>query len=333
MVKRVGHLMEQICRSDNLSEAFLRAAKGKSCKREVRLFRQDLSLELASMARDLSDGSYRFAPYREFTIYDPKKRQICAAAFRDRVAFHSMMRVCHQVFDNYQIYDSYASRIGKGVYAALERAEQFCRKNTWFVKLDIVRYFDNIDQEVMMSQLCRLFKDPRLLQIFQRLLNTYETSCKRGLPIGNLTSQYFANHYLSIADHYCKENMGVKYMIRYMDDLIMFSNDKKQLLEWCEEYRRFISEHLHLKLHPVILNQTRYGIPFLGYVVYGDHLRLNTVSRRRFRKRMESRQMDCRYGIISEKKYSERVRPLYAFIEKADVKAFKNKIMKDGLFP
>lgn len=112
--------MTQICRSDNMEEAYLRAVRGKRDKAEVLRFSQELEKNLASIVSDMSAGRYQYSPYREFTIYDPKKRTICAASFRDRVAFHALMRVCHEIFDKYQIYDSYASRIGKGVYAALD---------------------------------------------------------------------------------------------------------------------------------------------------------------------------------------------------------------------
>lgn len=325
--------MKQICRSDNLSEAFLRAAKGKACKKEVIGFRQNLGTELADIACELWNGSYRFAPYREFTIYDPKRRTICAASFRDRVAFHAMMRVCHDIFDNYQISDSYASRVGKGVYAALDKAKLYCRRNLWFAKMDVVKYFDSIDQQVLMGQLCRLFKDKELLILFRRLLDTYETSCGCGLPIGNLTSQYFANHYLAVADHFCKEYLKVKCMVRYMDDIVFFSDDKKQLLEWCSEYRGFLDRYLKLSIHPVTLNRTLSGLPFLGYVVYPDCLRLNQNSRRRFRRKMKILKDDLLHGAVGQQDYADRVTALYAFIDKADVKGFKRNAQNNGLFP
>lgn len=325
--------MIQICRSDNIEEAYLRAVRGKRDKAEVFGFSEELEKNLASIASDMSTGRYQYSPYHEFTIYDPKKRTICAASFRDRVTFHALMRVCHEIFDKYQIYDSFASRIGKGVYAALDRTRSFCRKNSWFAKIDVVKYFDSIDQEIMMSQLTRLFKDPILLRMFQNLLDTYETSHKKGLPIGNLTSQYFANHYLSVADHYCKEVVGVKCMVRYMDDVVLFSDDKELLLEWCKKYEIFLTDHLKLHIHPVVLNKTRFGVPFLGYVVYPDGLRLGSNSKSRFKKRMAARKNDVSEGRITQHEYAMRVKAMYAFIEKANVCGFKNAIRKNGLFP
>jgi len=325
--------MSQICHFDNVNYAYLRAVKGKAFKSEVKFFRANLSQELSKIALELSSGKYKFSPYREFTIYDPKRRRICAAVFRDRVVFHAMMRICHDVFDNYQVYDSYASRIGKGVYAAIDRAKLYCRKCKWFVKLDVKKYFDSIDQEILLSQLSRLFKDKQLLLYFRQLLDTYETLPGKGLPIGNLTSQYFANHYLSIGDHYCKENLRVKCFIRYMDDIVFFSNDKKQLLKWCDEYRIFVRDVLHLELHDIILNKTCHGLPFLGYVVYPFKVRLSENSRRRFFRKLSARKNDVQSGYISEMKYMSRVVPLYVFIEKADVVGIKNHVMKYRIFP
>lgn len=195
MVKRVGNLMPRIASLENLHEAFLRAAKGKSGKLAVKEFRSRLDENLVEMSKQLLDGTFIFGHYHFFTVYDPKKRIICAASFPERVAFHAMMRICHPVFDDFQICDSYASRIDKGTYKALERARQFAHRYKWFAKMDVCKYFDSIDHEVMLRQLCRLFKDPQLLIYFRDLLDSYETSEGRGLPIGNLTSQYFANDY------------------------------------------------------------------------------------------------------------------------------------------
>lgn len=158
-MKRVGNLMGAICHIDNLNEAFLRAVRGKAGKQEVRRFREQLTGNLQTMVEELSDGSFCFGDYHFFSIYDPKPRTICAASFRERVAFHAMMRICHPVFDDYQIYDSYASRLGKGTYKALERAVEYSRQYRWFLKLDVCKYFDSIDHDVMYHQLCCLFKD------------------------------------------------------------------------------------------------------------------------------------------------------------------------------
>lgn len=286
MVKRVGNLLPRIAATDNLQEAFLRASRGKAQCKAVIDFRNCLDDNLMRLRDDLLTGSYQLCGYHFFTIFDPKERTICAAGFRDRVAFHAMMRVCHPVFDGFQIFDSYASRIGKGTYKALERAQHFASHYHWFAKLDVCKYFDTISHDVLTRQLCRLFKDRQLLLYFRDIIDSYETTPQRGLPIGNLTSQYFANHYLAVADHYVKERLHVPAMVRYMDDIILFDNDKEMLKHNIAMYDEYVSDHLQLRLHPMVLNSTATGIPFLGYVVYPTCLRLNERSRRRFSQKM-----------------------------------------------
>lgn len=332
MVKRVGNLMPLIADKANLHEAFLRAARGKSGKRAVIDFRLHLDERLTDMRQQLLDGSYRFGDYHFFTIYDPKKRIICAAPFPERVAFHAMMRICHPVFDNYQIYDSYASRIGKGTYKALERSRQYCRQYQCFAKLDVCKYFDSIHHQILIHQLCRLFKDHQLLLYFQELLGSYETTPDRGLPIGNLTSQYFANHYLSSADHQAKEKSGTPAMVRYMDDVLLFDNDKENLSRQVRLYSAYVEEELRLSLHEPIINKVCHGVPFLGYVVYPDGMRLNERSRKRFRERIAV--MDTAYwmGIMNERESACRSQCLFAFIDKADNDRLKQTMYDMGKY-
>lgn len=317
--------MPRIASLENLHEAFLRASKGKSGKQSVKDFRNRLDENLHEMSHQLLDSTFQFGRYHFFTVYDPKKRTICAASFPERVAFHAMMRICHSVFDNYQIYDSYASRIGKGTYKALERARQFAGCHQWFAKLDICKFFDSIDHEVMLRQLCRLFKDPQLLIIFRNLLDSYDTVEGKGLPIGNLTSQYFANHYLAVADHYLKEQLHVKSMVRYMDDILIFSDDKELLMSQVRGFMEFAGHSLCLCVHQPVINHTRFGIPFLGYVVFPDCLRLNQRSRHRFCQKMDSLIDDLYAERICEREFSMRASCLHAFINKADSTGFRFK--------
>ena len=331
-MKRVGNLMPRIAETENLREAFLRAARGKSGKREVLKFRDRLDDNLEQIRNQLLDGTYQFGDYHFFTIYDPKKRIICAAPFRQRVVFHAMMRICDPVFDDFQIYDSYASRIGKGTYKALERTQYFCKRYRWFAKLDVCKYFDSIDHKVMLQQLSRLFKDRQLLLYFQELLASYETSPSCGLPIGNLTSQYFANHYLSLADHLAKEEIRMPATVRYMDDMLFFSNDVCQLKDDLGKLSDWIAEHLRLTLHPIIMNKVQFGIPFLGYVVYAGGMRLNHRSIRRFRRKVSD--MDKYYwlNMMPEREIASRSSCLFAFVDKAHADALKRKLYDEGQY-
>ena len=334
MPKRVSNLMPRIAAIENLHEAFLRAAKGKAGKHAVRKFREHLDDNLAKMSKDLLDGTFQFGKYHFFTVYDPKQRTICAASFPERVAFHAMMRICHPVFDNYQTNDSYASRKGRGQYAALERTQDYARKYHWFAKIDMRKYFDSIDHEVMLSQLSRLFKDKQLMIYFRNLIDSYETIAGKGLPIGNLTSQYFANHYLAVADHYAKQHLHVPAMVRYMDDVIFFGEEKDILLQHIHLFSMFAREELRLQTHAPIVNRTSMGIPFLGYVVKQHHLRLNGRSLRRFRHKMARLQYEVLTETIDDATYAKHATCLMAFVEKASVTKLEQKLNQtQGMYP
>ena len=327
MVKRVGNLMEKIADRENLNEAFLRAARAKRGRQAVVEFRRNLDKNLLQMRSQLLDGTFRFGQYQFFTIHDPKTRSICAASFPERVAFHAIMRICHPVFDNYQTYDSYACRKGKGQYKALERAQHFAHRYPWFAKLDVRHYFDSISHTILMRQLCRLFKDRQLLLYFSDLICSYSTTEGRGIPIGNLTSQYFANHYLAVADHHAKQLLGIGAMVRYMDDILLFDKGKLELAEKVHHYLSYLHECLSLESHEPVINKTLHGIPFLGYVVYGNGLRLNRRSKKRYHKKMKELTVGVNLGEITEGNYADHAQCLTAFVLKASTKGFREDVL------
>lgn len=329
-MKRVGNLMDEIIRFDTLCEAFLRASRGKRDKAAVKHFREHMDERLAEMSRRLADGSFPFSHYHFFTIYDPKMRTICAAPFEARVAFHAIVKVCDPVFERYQVYDSYACRRGKGTYKALERAQTFTRRYRWFAKLDVCKFFDSIDHEVLLAQLARLFKDNGLLSLLAQIVHSYSSSPGKGLPMGNLTSQYFANHYLAMADHYAKEQLGVRGMVRYMDDILLFDDDKERLFGIIERYKRLLDSILRLKLHQSVVNKTHFGVPFLGYVVHPYKLRLNERSSARIARRAAEFECAWRDGCMAEEECRMRMQCMLAFADKADVRALRSRLFVTG---
>lgn len=158
-MKREGYLMERIADPDNLRLAFWKAKRGKSAKLEVMAYQKNLDKNLLFLRNELIAGEVTVGNYHYFKVYDPKERQICAAAFSERVLHHALMHVCHDNFEKYQIYDSYASRLGKGTFAALERATLFQKQYPWFLKLDVRKYFDSIDHSILKNLLRKRFKD------------------------------------------------------------------------------------------------------------------------------------------------------------------------------
>jgi hypothetical protein len=325
-MKRSAHLIEPIADMANLELAFHKAKRGKAVKAQVQAFGKNLRANLKALQAQILSGEVEIGNYHYFTVYDPKKRQICAAPFAQRVLHHALINVCHPYFERQQIHDSYASRIGKGTYAALERAGAFNRRHTWYLKLDVRKYFDSIHHGVLRSRLCRLFKDPCLLRIFDRILDSYEALPGRGVPIGNLTSQYFANDYLSPADHFARETLRVPAYVRYMDDMVLWHDDKAALLEAGCRFQDFIRERLQQELKPFCLNKNTTGLPFLGYLIYPDTVRLAQRSRRRYIQKIKICQSALESGVWSQKEFQNHATPLTAFTNHANAKAFRQKV-------
>jgi hypothetical protein len=345
-MKRRGYVVEEVADMENLYLAFWKAKRGKAHKEDVQRFQKDLKHQLKTLQADILSNEVQVGEYHFFKIYDPKERQICAAAFRERVLHHALMNVCHQDFERYQIFDSYASRKGKGTYAALNRAKYFAGKYEWYLKLDVRKFFFSISHTVLKTQLERLYKDARLLAIFESIIDSIAfenglalsqiagtlkvpaiSTTARGLPIGNLTSQYFANHYLAVADHFVQEKLNVDGYVRYMDDMLLFGNDKIELLKKGKDYQDFISENLKMDLKLFCLNQTNRGVPFLGYRLFPNHVLLNKRSSKRFKTKLKQYDFNLKQGIWTQKIYQQHVEPLIAFTEYADMKWWRKIII------
>lgn len=326
-MKRAGYLIERIVDLDNLQLAYYKAQKGKAGKSEVLDYAKRLHTNLQNLREQILAGEVEAGNYSYFTIYDPKKRLICAAPFGQRVLHHALMNICHPFFEKVQIFDSYATRPEKGTYAALARARDFNRRYKWFLKLDFCKYFDSLDHSVLKQQLHRLFKDWRLLRIFDRIIDSYAVNPGQGVPIGNLTSQYFANHYLAGADHYVKEILKIPAYARYMDDLVLWQNDKDTLMSCGRRLSQYAENKLNLRLKPFCLNRNSHGLPFLGYLVYPDHTRLAQRSRVRFIKKLRVYQDKLVSGEWTQKEYQAHVLPLIAFTEHAQAREFRKKVI------
>lgn len=326
-MKRQGHLISKIADAENLLLAYYKAKKGKAVNPEVFEYGQRLYENLADLQCQTLDGNPRVGNYRYFTIYDPKKRLICEAPFGQRVLHHALMNICHPFFERVQIFDSYASRTGKGTYAALERAKHFTRCYPWFLKLDFKKYFDSLHHDILKKQLKRMFKDSLLLNIFEQIIDSYFVTPNRGVPIGNLTSQYFANHYLAQLDHYVKEILKIRAYVRYMDDMVLWHNNKKFLLDAGLRLKRYSQLELKLELKPFCLNRNSHGLPFLGYLVYRDRTRLAHRSRVRFIKKLSLYNENLKSEKWTQKAYQNHIMPLIAFTEHADAKEFRKKVI------
>jgi len=325
-MKRQGHLLEQIADLHNLYEALYKAQKGKPFKPYVSAYREQLQENLQRLQRQIISCEVETGNYHTFTIYDPKKRLICATPFSQRVLHHAIMNICHASFDKHQIASSFASRSGKGTYAALDKARQYNQQYRWFLKLDVRKYFESIDHAILKKQLHRLFKDTPLLLLFEQIIDSYSTAGQKSVPIGNLTSQYFANHYLSVADHYVIRVLQVPAYVRYMDDMVLWHHDKEELLAIGYRFQEFIARELLLELKPFCLNEPRKGLPFLGYLLYKDQVRLAPRSKKRFIATSALYDAKLQTGLWSQKEFANHAMPLFAFTEYANAKEFRKNV-------
>lgn len=308
---------------DNLYQAFAKACRGKQRKREVQDFREHFDENIAQMRNEILSGDITVGNYHFFTIRDPKERMICAAPFRERVLHHAIMNVCHEYFDRSLIDTTYATRPHKGVYAALGKAVEAVTHYPFIVKLDFRKYYDSINHEVLKQKLERKFKDKTLLAMFSSIIDSYHADTGVGLPIGNLTSQYFANQYLSDFDHRAKELLSVPIYIRYMDDILMAADEKGRLKECVKNLDNYAQSVLCLTLKPPIFRTSDSGIPFLGYRVLPYRYQLAGRCKRRFRSKLLDYGKKLSDGIWSEGEYSEHILPLLSFVHHAECFRFR----------
>ncbi len=330
-MKRVGYLKERICDPDNLRLAFLNARKGKRGKLPVMRYEEYLDENLFDLRRRLLDGTFAPGRYNYFRIFEPKERLICAAVFEERIVHHAIMNVCKPYFERHLIYDTYATRNGKGVYAAIEQARQGMRSCGYVAKLDVRKYFDSIKHDVLKTKLRRLFKDNWLLSLFDRIIDSYCTSPGRGIPIGNLTSQYFANYYLSSLDHKVKEKLRVPVYVRYMDDMLLFSHDRIVLRDYVGQVVEFVKECLSLELKPVVFSATNHGVSFLGYRLARHVMLLNRRGKVRFKRKFMRYAKMFNDEKMSENEYLNHVLPLLAFVEKAYTRRLRSSVITQSM--
>jgi hypothetical protein len=286
-VKRSPVGLDTVADWHNLSEAFHRAALGKGRCPEVIQFRADLPAQLARLRLEILSETIAVGEMRRFHILDPKPRIIHAPCFRERVLHHALMAHVGPVLDRALVADTYACRVGKGALAAVLRAQQHLRRWPWFAKIDIRAYFASIDHAILGGLLVRRFKDKGLLALMTRIIDAHHTEPGKGLPIGALTSQQFANFYLSGLDRLLLEGCRVRGFVRYMDDMVWWGDDRPSVREDLEAAGQYAREPLGLEIkQPVQIGRSQHGLSFCGYRILPGRLLL---SRRRQRRYAECR--------------------------------------------
>ena len=301
-------LFELICSIENIFVAWARFSYGKRSKADVMTFELRLEDNLFSLRDSLLSGEYRHDPYKPFTIYDPKQRRIHKATVKDRVVHQAIVNVIEPFFESRFIHDSYSCRIGKGTHAAVNRLRIFLRQasrnNTrtiYALKCDVRKFFASVDHRILMSLLERRVADVPTLILLQNIIESFSIADRRGIPLGNLTSQLFANIYLHEFDRYIKTDICQKYYLRYCDDFVVVGENRKDLSAITNDINIFLNRELSLSLHPkkLFIRTWKQGVDFLGYVLFPHATVVRTKTARRLLKRVNEDNISSYLGVCS----------------------------------
>ncbi|MBK8923200.1 MAG: group II intron reverse transcriptase domain-containing protein [Saprospirales bacterium] len=314
-MQRVGNLFPGFCSFQNLLLAWRKTRRGSGRNAESALFFQELEKELFALQTELKNETWQPRAYRFFDIYDPKHRTIAVSDFRDRVTHHALVNVLEPVFEKIFSADSYATRQGKGVHAAVFRAQHFLRGHEFFLKTDVEKFFDSVNHNILLQIISRKIKDRRLFDVCEKIIR-HGGAGGCGLPIGNRTSQFFANVYLDPLDHFLKDNCRLHGYVRYMDDFVLFENDNKRLKFLLQAAEDFLHDTLQLRLKPsaTLLNRRQHGLPFLGRRIFPGIIRLRTENLRRITHRRAFRERQMMSGDISEEAFLHSMNSYWAML-------------------
>jgi len=290
---QLSHTFKDIIKLENLFSAWQEFIVGKKNKKDVLQFSRHLVDNIVSLHNDLASGRYCHGGYEDFYINDPKCRHIHKASVRNRLLHHAIYRLLYPFFDKTFIPDSFSCRKNKGVHKALNRFRTMFyqvsrnnRRTCWVLKCDIKKFFDSIDHRILLNVLQEYIPHKDIICLLENVVESYSSEVfgkGTGLPLGNLTSQLFANVYMNNLDQFVKHKLKVKYYIRYADDFVFFSFDKKYLEDLLPRIKVFLFKQLKMELHPskISLQTLSSGVDFLGWKYFSNHrvLRRNTKER------------------------------------------------------
>lgn len=307
-------LFNKIIEPENLFSAWDEFKKGKGQKLDVLRFEKNLEQNIFQLHRDLRDKTYQHGGYTSFYIHDPKLRHIHKATVRDRVLHHAMFKVLSPIFESTYIHNSFSCRLSKGNHKGvkalahmLRQASKNSTKTCFVLKCDIRKFFDSIDHDILIELIQRKIRDKNAMDLLREILTSFANEQPnlfgiKGVPIGNLTSQLFANIYMNELDQFIRHDLKVKYYARYTDDFIIVSDNKDYLEKLLPPIQSFLREKLKLKLHPskVSIRKYRQGIDFLGYVALPHHIALRTKTRKRMMWKLRNKMAEYKNNTISK---------------------------------
>jgi retron-type reverse transcriptase len=335
-VKRYGNLWHQIVSFENLLLAAHKAKKGKRFKQNILEFNYNLEPNIWQLKEELESQIYQPGDYSTFEIEQPKYRLISAAPYRDRVIHHALCNIISPIFERTFIGHSYANRVGYGSHRALNRCIDLTRTHQYVLQCDIKKYFPSIDLEILKSLIRRKIKCHRTLWLIDKIIDNSNPQAivndyfagddlltplnrRKGLPLGNLTSQFFANIYLNGLDHFVTEDLKISTYLRYVDDFAIFSNDRSQLSDIRQLIELYLVE-MRLKLHQIKTQifTTNIGVSFLGFRILSDRIRVRNINIRRGKHRIKMLKRSLEDGKISLDGYRQSVQSWIAHLNHAD---------------
>ncbi len=347
-MKTYNNLYDSICTLENLEEAYEKAKKGKSGKLYVIQFKINLEEELKKLKEELETLTYKPRHLKRFIVRDPKTRTIHASEFRDRVVYHALVNVIGPIFEKTFIYDSYASIINKGTLKAVLRFYQFVRKVTnngklienafdnnnivgYALKADIKHYFRTVAHEVLLNILRRKIADEKVIWLIEQILNNYDFEVPgKGMPLGNLTSQFFANVYLNELDYFVKHQLKIKYYLRYVDDFIILHRDMKVLEDYKNKINDYLINNLKIELHPdkSKILPLRNGLNLVGYRNFYHHKLLRKSNIRKFRYNFNRRLNLYKEGYMDSDELIDSLSGWFGYAMWANTYKMRKEIMK-----
>jgi len=325
-MKRSPVTLEMVAAYDNVAGAAVTAGRGKRTIPEVRDYFSVFEGNIARLRDSILDGSAPVGAMRQFRMFDPKERIISVPSFADRVLHHALINRIGPVIEKKMVDDSYACRTGKGCHAAIRRAQQHSRRYAWFVKIDIRHYFASIDQGILAALLRRTFKDDELCNLLERIIAGFHSSPGKGLPIGSLTSQYFANYYLDPLDRFLLEELRVRGMVRYMDDIVWWCDNGVAARSNLDDVTEFIERRLFLSVKDNRqINRAAHGLPLCGMRIFPGVILLGARRRRRFAARRRFWETAYCSAVIDSGRLQRSMAGVLGITAGADVRAWRRR--------
>lgn len=332
MAKTIRHEFDKYLTYDNLMKAHLLSRKGKNCKKEVILFNLKQEEYIRWLYEQLKNGTYKHGGYRVFYIQYPKRRKIEASRYMDRIVHRWIVdSFLNRYFVNQFINTSYACIKNRGMHKAsmdVQKTMKHCKRiwqNYYILKMDIRKYFQNIDKDILMNILKRKVKEEKLVKLLEKIV--YSNSGKKGLPIGNYTSQIFANIYLNEIDQYIKHELKVKYYFRYMDDSILFVKKKKEAIELLEKIKNYLKIKLELELNDKTqIFKSDQGVNFCGYKINEYRLKLRDRGKKAIKQKVRYLKEEVQKGNMNSKEASRFICGHLGYMKYANTRNLEEKL-------